>query len=357
MALQQNQSLLTSQQAATILSSQPLYIRAATPLQHQLSNVQNVMPATSKGKIDVGPANVQIKASLMGQPKAGVVTKSTTHVLPSVTRVVNQAGTPLVTAQVQPTNMTLTQIGRTALPQQKQVNRVKGLKSHSKPSSPVPQALAQARIQVQTKSTANSTTNTQDLPTVMVQPKVQQVQQPQPQQQQQQTTQQQQQQISQPQHPHQNHHPQHHIQPQQQQQPPQQQPLQPQQTSLQEQKKDAASNKGLFSRTEKTPTPPPIETVSAPKMVERQKSVSLNHNGVNGKAVNGEEAVGSEGSPMETDAPEDGGKDEGGNPGGNPQPGEKQKAIVKPNVLTHIIEGFVIEEGPEPFPVSTPLIV
>ena len=31
---------------------------------------------------------------------------------------------------------------------------------------------------------------------------------------------------------------------------------------------------------------------------------------------------------------------------------EKQKAIVKPHVLTHVIEGFVIQEGPEPFPVS-----
>ena len=31
---------------------------------------------------------------------------------------------------------------------------------------------------------------------------------------------------------------------------------------------------------------------------------------------------------------------------------EKQKAIVKPHILTHVIEGFVIQEGPEPFPVS-----
>ncbi|XP_046326141.1 polyhomeotic-like protein 1 isoform X3 [Haliotis cracherodii] len=31
---------------------------------------------------------------------------------------------------------------------------------------------------------------------------------------------------------------------------------------------------------------------------------------------------------------------------------EKQKAIVKPHILTHIIEGFVIQEGPEPFPVQ-----
>lgn len=29
-----------------------------------------------------------------------------------------------------------------------------------------------------------------------------------------------------------------------------------------------------------------------------------------------------------------------------------QKAIVKPQVLTHIIDGLVIQEGPEPFPVS-----
>ncbi|XP_022240656.1 polyhomeotic-like protein 3 [Limulus polyphemus] len=29
-----------------------------------------------------------------------------------------------------------------------------------------------------------------------------------------------------------------------------------------------------------------------------------------------------------------------------------QKAIVKPHVLTHVIEGYVIQEGPDPFPVS-----
>ena len=32
-------------------------------------------------------------------------------------------------------------------------------------------------------------------------------------------------------------------------------------------------------------------------------------------------------------------------------PIEKQRAIVKPHILTHVIEGFVIQEGPEPFPV------
>lgn len=30
---------------------------------------------------------------------------------------------------------------------------------------------------------------------------------------------------------------------------------------------------------------------------------------------------------------------------------QPQKAIVKPHVLTHVIEGFVIQEGSEPFPV------
>lgn len=37
--------------------------------------------------------------------------------------------------------------------------------------------------------------------------------------------------------------------------------------------------------------------------------------------------------------------------------GDKQRAlvpqaVVKPQVLTHLIEGFVIKEGAEPFPVS-----
>lgn len=32
------------------------------------------------------------------------------------------------------------------------------------------------------------------------------------------------------------------------------------------------------------------------------------------------------------------------------------QAIVKPQILTHVIEGFVIQEGLEPFPVSTKLI-
>ncbi|XP_069117547.1 polyhomeotic-like protein 2 isoform X1 [Argopecten irradians] len=31
---------------------------------------------------------------------------------------------------------------------------------------------------------------------------------------------------------------------------------------------------------------------------------------------------------------------------------EKQRAIVKPHILTHVIEGFIIQEGPEPFPVE-----
>lgn len=39
--------------------------------------------------------------------------------------------------------------------------------------------------------------------------------------------------------------------------------------------------------------------------------------------------------------------------GGVPQNGENKppQAIVKPQVLTHVIEGFVIQEGAEPFPV------
>lgn len=30
---------------------------------------------------------------------------------------------------------------------------------------------------------------------------------------------------------------------------------------------------------------------------------------------------------------------------------------MKPHILTHVIEGFVIQEGPEPFPVSEVLVV
>ena len=42
--------------------------------------------------------------------------------------------------------------------------------------------------------------------------------------------------------------------------------------------------------------------------------------------------------------------------GSAPQNGESRppQAIVKPQVLTHVIEGFVIQEGAEPFPVSPP---
>lgn len=38
-----------------------------------------------------------------------------------------------------------------------------------------------------------------------------------------------------------------------------------------------------------------------------------------------------------------------------PQNGENKlpQAIVKPQILTHVIEGFVIQEGAEPFPVCT----
>lgn len=41
-----------------------------------------------------------------------------------------------------------------------------------------------------------------------------------------------------------------------------------------------------------------------------------------------------------------------GDLGGMPIVQGKQKAIVKPQVLTHIIEGFLIQEAAEPFPVS-----
>lgn len=34
--------------------------------------------------------------------------------------------------------------------------------------------------------------------------------------------------------------------------------------------------------------------------------------------------------------------------------GAKQTGVIKPNVLTHVIEGFVIQEAPEPFPVGIP---
>ena len=39
----------------------------------------------------------------------------------------------------------------------------------------------------------------------------------------------------------------------------------------------------------------------------------------------------------------------GGGPGERAPP---PQAVVKPHVLTHLIEGFVIQEGAEPFPVS-----
>ncbi|KAK1796458.1 hypothetical protein P4O66_009515, partial [Electrophorus voltai] len=44
--------------------------------------------------------------------------------------------------------------------------------------------------------------------------------------------------------------------------------------------------------------------------------------------------------------------------GSTPQNGESKppQAIVKPHVLTHVIEGFVIQEGAEPFPVERPLV-
>ena len=35
---------------------------------------------------------------------------------------------------------------------------------------------------------------------------------------------------------------------------------------------------------------------------------------------------------------------------------EKQRAIVKPQILTHFIDGFYIHEGPEPFPVGSGVI-
>lgn len=36
---------------------------------------------------------------------------------------------------------------------------------------------------------------------------------------------------------------------------------------------------------------------------------------------------------------------------------KKQRAIVKPHILTHVIEGFIIQEAAEPFPVSVCLLL
>ncbi|XP_028663615.1 polyhomeotic-like protein 2 isoform X5 [Erpetoichthys calabaricus] len=46
-------------------------------------------------------------------------------------------------------------------------------------------------------------------------------------------------------------------------------------------------------------------------------------------------------------------------PGSTPQNGESKppQAIVKPQILTHVIEGFVIQEGAEPFPVGRPALL
>uniref|UniRef100_A0A8K9XS58 Polyhomeotic-like protein 1 n=1 Tax=Oncorhynchus mykiss TaxID=8022 RepID=A0A8K9XS58_ONCMY len=41
--------------------------------------------------------------------------------------------------------------------------------------------------------------------------------------------------------------------------------------------------------------------------------------------------------------------------GGQGERAPPQQAVVKPHVLTHLIEGFVIQEGAEPFPVSGPV--
>ncbi|XP_043085459.1 polyhomeotic-like protein 2 [Puntigrus tetrazona] len=46
--------------------------------------------------------------------------------------------------------------------------------------------------------------------------------------------------------------------------------------------------------------------------------------------------------------------------GSAPQNGESKpppQAVVKPQILTHVIEGFVIQEGAEPFPVERPSLL
>lgn len=48
---------------------------------------------------------------------------------------------------------------------------------------------------------------------------------------------------------------------------------------------------------------------------------------------------------------------DGGDGGGGHQHGGEARAaqaMVKSHILTHLIEGFVIQEGAEPFPVSPP---
>ncbi|XP_041378510.1 polyhomeotic-like protein 2 isoform X2 [Gigantopelta aegis] len=69
--------------------------------------------------------------------------------------------------------------------------------------------------------------------------------------------------------------------------------------------------------------------------------------GVESEVKEGKEEVAAEEEPMEEVAPS--------KPVLLPEQTpvvEKQRAIVKPHILTHIIEGFIIQEGSEPFPVQ-----
>ncbi|CAL8336225.1 unnamed protein product [Lota lota] len=133
-------------------------------------------------------------------------------------------------------------------------------------------------------------------------------------------------------HPHPHHHHQQHQQQQQQQQPQHHQPVAPPPSPLPPQLSKPAEPQpkaslpappagppqGVSDKKPKTPPPPPAPPAPPPAMTSGHENespavtASAPHNGEN----------------------------------------KPPQAIVKPQVLTHVIEGFVIQEGAEPFPVE-----
>ena len=357
MAMQQVQQPLLGSHGPTLLGNQPLYIRAAGPIQGSniMGNVQAVAPAAPKGKQEMG---VQVKGTTMNlQQKAQ---GRGANILPATTRLTGPQLMGGNKAGVQ-TNLTIQGMNIQRQPgpvQQKQVNRVKGIKNQNKPSSPVPTSVGAVRPVLQPKLAVVSTTPT--TPVVVAPPKAQAAEpakaivstasgtttttttakstatvQPSPATKVNSTT------------------------------------NTPPTTSL------SANSSPVTTTTSTAPTaptpvlvqpqpqsetPPPQPQPQPPQPQPTQTTTPLVNGHVTAKATVAPQPqpvvtppvdVKKE-EPMEVDRPEDTPPPAPTKePPAPPTVVEKQKAIVKPHILTHVIEGFIIQEGPEPFPVSS----
>ncbi|KAJ8257802.1 hypothetical protein GJAV_G00189900 [Gymnothorax javanicus] len=106
------------------------------------------------------------------------------------------------------------------------------------------------------------------------------------------------------------------------------------------------SSQHLMSATPQGSKPSPEQIKSGSSKQRPQEQDSGAAEGVNAKPAGGRHSAMTSGN----------GNNRPAVAGSTPQNGETKppQAIVKPQILTHVIEGFVIQEGAEPFPVERP---